>query len=135
MFETIKEAIAIGKQAGREGRSVEDVTNEWNAKARGETYNANVYHPSKVKDGMIRADIYSTYGTHDLDKWFEQGAPHLTDAIYEIRDDIKKKEKNYDELKGRYDELERSYNHLQKQYETLTNILENMSKSNVESVK
>jgi|GEM_PF-2336662 len=128
-WDSIKEDIAIGQQAAREGRSVEDVTNEWKAKARGESYDSNVYHPSKVKDGMIRADIYSTYGTHDLDKWFEQGAPHLTDAIYEIRDDIRKKEKNYDELKGRYDELQRSYENLQKQYENLTNAISNMSKS------
>lgn len=82
------------------------------------------YHPSKEKDGVIRADIYSTYGTHDLDKWFEQGAPHLTDAIYQIRDDTKRQQAKYDELQKHYDDLEKKYDNLQKQYEKMTDILE-----------
>ena len=75
------------------------------------------YHPSKEKDGVIRADIYSTYGTHDLDKWFEQGAP-------QIRDDTKRQQAKYDELQKHYDDLEKKYDNLQKQYEKMTDILE-----------
>lgn len=82
---------------------------------------ADDYHPKKEKDGVIRADIYSTYGTHDLDKWFEQGAPHLIDAIYQTRDGIKRQQHEYDKLEQNYDELKAQYEHITKILETLTN--------------
>ena len=83
------------------------------------------YHPDKKKDGVIRADIYSTYGTHDLDKWFEQGAPHLTDAIYQIRDDVKQQQVRY---QNQYDDLKKDYEKLQAQYDNLAKMISELSK-------
>ena len=83
------------------------------------------YHPDKKKDGVIRADIYSTYGTHDLDKWFEQGAPHLTDAIYQIRDDVKQQQIRY---QNQYDDLKKDYEKLQAQYDNLAKMISELSK-------
>lgn len=84
------------------------------------------YHPSKEKDGLIRADIYSTYGTHDLDKWFEQGAPHLTNAIYQIRDDVKRQQIRY---QNQYEDLKKNYEELKTQYDNLTKMITDLSKN------
>ena len=137
-FAEMKQALDDGRKAGKEGRSYEEVKAEREAKERGEYYDSTVYHPRKEKDNVMQADIYSTYGTHNLDKWFEQGAPHLTDAIYEIRDKISQGastnskytelSKEYAELQGRYQEIKGSYDQLKKQYNSLTRILENLSK-------
>jgi hypothetical protein len=88
------------------------------------------YHPKKEKDGVMLADIYSTYGTHNLDKWFEQGAPHLTDAIYQVRDEVKElkiQQKDYDGLKEHYDKLEQNYDELKAQYDHIAKMLETLT--------
>ena len=67
-----------------------------------------------------------------MDKWFEQGAPHLTDAIYEVRDGVKSieaQQQEYDDLKEHYEKLEKSYNELQGRFDKMTNLLETIAKN------
>ena len=88
----------------------------------------NMTGPAK-KNALI-----NLLGTPDLDEVFEGCAPHLTEAIYGIRDTLHNQNNNQDdmsskyyELEGRYKELEKHYNELQEKYKDTMEILKNVT--------